>query len=105
MRLNKFLKYNNILADQQLGFRKGRSTTHAVTDFYSQICNNLDNGKHSCVLLLNLKKLLIQSIMRYCYGNYTSMALGEVVINSSKVICQTDSSLYVLMELLLTSKK
>ena len=33
MRLTKFLENNNILADQQLDFRKGHSTTHAVTDF------------------------------------------------------------------------
>ena len=56
IRLTKFLEDNSILANQQLGFRKGLSTTHAVTDFYSQICNNLDNGKHSYVLLLDLKK-------------------------------------------------
>ena len=32
IRLNKFLEENSILADQQLGFRKDHSTTHAVTD-------------------------------------------------------------------------
>ena len=58
IRLTKFLKDNNILADQQLGFRKGKghSTTQAVTDIYSQICSNPDNDKLSCVLLLDLKK-------------------------------------------------
>ena len=35
IRLNKFLEQNNILGDQQLGFRKGHSTTHAVSDLYS----------------------------------------------------------------------
>ena len=33
-----------------------RSATHAVTDIYSQICSSLDNGEHTCVLLLDLKK-------------------------------------------------
>ena len=56
-RLTKFWEENNILADQQLGFREGHSTTHAVTDISSQICNNLDNGEHTCVLLLDLKKV------------------------------------------------
>ena len=32
------------------------------------------------------------------------MALKEIAINSSKVICQADSSLYVLMELLQQAK-
>ena len=35
IRLTKFLEDNNSLADQQLGFCKGHSTTHAVTDFSS----------------------------------------------------------------------
>ena len=56
IQLNKFLEDNIIIADQKLGFHKGPFVTHAVNDFHSQICNNLDNGKHSCVLLLNLKK-------------------------------------------------
>ena len=106
IRLSKFLEQNNILADQQLGFRKGHSTTHAVTDLYSHICNNLDNGKHSCVLLLDLKKAfdtVNHEIMLRKLDKYG--ALEEVVINFSKVICQTDFSLYELIELLLARKK
>ena len=56
IRLTKFLEDNNILADQQLGLCKCHSTPDTVTDLYFQICNNLNNCKHSCVLLLNLKK-------------------------------------------------
>ena len=51
IRLTKFLEDNNILIDQQLGFCKGHSTTHAVTDFYFQICNN---------------KIMV-NILAYCY--------------------------------------
>ena len=56
IRFTKFLEANNILADQQRGFHKRHSTTQTVIDFYSQICNSIDNDKHSCVLLLDLKK-------------------------------------------------
>ena len=50
IRLTKFLVENNILADRQLDFHKSHSTTLALTDLYSQVRNNLDNGKHSCIL-------------------------------------------------------
>ena len=39
--LTKFLEENNILADQQLGFRKGHSTTQAVTDIKNYLFTNL----------------------------------------------------------------
>ena len=56
-----------------------------ITDFYSQSnCNNLDNGKHSGALLLDLKKafdtvnreILLRKLDKY------RMALEEIVINS-----------------------
>ena len=105
MRLTKFLEDSNILADQQIGFRKGHFTTHAITDFCSQICNKLDNGKHSCVLLLDLKKAFDTVNHEILLQKLDKHGIRGIVIDSSKVICQTDSSLYVLKELILTSKK
>ena len=55
-RLNKFLEEQKILVDEQLGFRKLHSTTHAITDIFSQISNNIDCSRYTCVLLLDLKK-------------------------------------------------
>ena len=58
-------------------------------------CNNLGNGKHTCVLLFDIKKafdtvnhkIMLQKLDKY-------MALKEIIINSSfKVICWTDFSL------------
>ena len=55
-RLNKFLEEQKILVDEQLGFRKLHFITHAITDIFSQISNNIDCSRYNCVLLLDLKK-------------------------------------------------
>ena len=56
IRLISFLEDNNIISEQQFGFRKQHSTTHAVTDVHSQISKNLDNKQHTCVILLDFRK-------------------------------------------------
>ena len=95
MRLNKFLEENNILADQQLGFHKGHSTTHAVTDLYSNICNNLDNGIHSCVLLLDLKKAfgtvnhekLLRKLDKYGNRGGSNKLFESYLFNRFQFVC------------------
>ena len=96
IRLNKFLvQNNNILADQQLGFRKGHSTTHAVTDLYSLICNNIDNGKHFCVLLLDLKKafdtvnheILLRKLDKYGIGGSSNKLFQSYLSNRFQFVC------------------
>ena len=72
-RLNKFLEKQKILVDEQLGFRKLHSTTLAITDIFSQISNNIDCSRYTCVLLLDLRKafdtvdheLLLYKLDRY----------------------------------------
>ena len=55
-RLYSFLTVNNILYDRQYGFRSGRSTIHAVTEFMSDILPALDDN-HKCVsVFLDLSK-------------------------------------------------
>ena len=56
IRLISFLEDNNIISEQQFGFRKQHSTTHVVTDVHSQISKNLDNKQHTCVILLDFRK-------------------------------------------------
>ena len=95
IRLTKFLEDNNILADQHLGFRKDHSTTHADTDFYSQICNNLDNGKHSCVVLLDLKKafdtvnheVLLRKLDKYGIRGNSNKLFQSYLSNRCQFVC------------------
>ena len=92
--LTKFLE-DNILADQQLGFREGHFATHAITDFYSQICNNLDNGKHSCVLLLDLKKafdtvnheILLQKLDKHGIRGNSNRLFQSYLSNRFQFVC------------------
>ena len=46
----------DIYGDHQFGFRKSHSTSHAITDIYSQISSNKDHDYYTCVILLGLRK-------------------------------------------------
>ena len=54
--VTKFVKDCNILYDQQYGFRSKHSTQHAVLDIVNTILQNMDNGKFSCGVFIDLKK-------------------------------------------------
>ena len=99
-RLLGFLNENNIIADQQFGFRKKHATTHVVTDVYTQISNNLDVKKHTCIILLDLRKafdtvnhsILLQKLEKYgirgnvlqFFQSYLSKRLQFVFVNNYK---------------------
>ena len=55
-RVTKFVKDCNILYDQQYGFRSKHSTQHAILDIVNTILQNMDNGKFSCGVFIDLKK-------------------------------------------------
>ena len=46
----------NILCDQQYGFRSKQSTQHAILDIVNTSLQNMDNGKFSCGVFIDLKK-------------------------------------------------
>ena len=54
--LTKYLDDSNIISDHQFGFRKSHSTSHAITDIYSQISSNKDHDYYTCAILLGLRK-------------------------------------------------
>jgi hypothetical protein len=43
-RLSKFIDKNKILSKHQYGFRKNRSTEHAIIDFVDKITKAIDEG-------------------------------------------------------------
>lgn len=44
-RLDNFIEKNNILNDDQYGFRNNRSTALALTELIEEITDNIDNKK------------------------------------------------------------
>ena len=56
LRLNDFIDKQNLLFPAQYGFRKHYSTQYAVIDIVDQIHKNMDNGKFTCGIFIDLKK-------------------------------------------------
>ena len=82
VRLNSFLTRNNVIHNQQFGFRKKYSTSLAIADVISQIKYCQDNNYFTCVILLDLKKafdtvdheLLLSKLEKYgIRGNIHSL--------------------------------
>ena len=55
-RLYKFLTSKGVLQDEQFGFRKGHSTSHALHKSVHSISNSLANGKHVLGVFIDLSK-------------------------------------------------
>ena len=56
MQIDQFLEDQGTLADTQYGFRKNRSTTHAISELTDDINNNLNNGKKTAAIFIDFKK-------------------------------------------------
>ena len=55
-RLNNYFTKNNLLTQQQYGFRNNHATSLAITDLYENLLHNLDNKLISCAVFLDLRK-------------------------------------------------
>ena len=55
-RLYNFLEEQGIIYDNQFGFRKKHSTTHALLDLTEEIRNTIDNNRFSCGVFIDLQK-------------------------------------------------
>ena len=66
-RLTTFVKDCNILYDQQYGFCSTQSTDYAILDIVNTILQNMDNGKFSRGIFIDLKKTFDQLLTtRFC---------------------------------------
>ena len=54
--LKSFIEKCNILHDSQYGFRKKRSTEHAILDIINEIETNMDKKLYSCGVFIDLQK-------------------------------------------------
>lgn len=55
-RLVTYLNANNLLSDQQYGFRSGRSTSDAVHELVDHVVKNMDKGEKVLSIFLDLAK-------------------------------------------------
>ena len=55
-RLNQFLQKHDILYAFQYGFRKNRSTQHALLDILNKIQSNMESKLYTCGIFIDLKK-------------------------------------------------
>ena len=56
VRLYAFMEENNILFENQFGFRKQNSTVHALIQITEQIRSSIENGKYGCGIFIDLGK-------------------------------------------------
>ena len=52
----EFLETNNLLSPNQFGFRRSRSTQHAVTYFSVCVRKHMDNGEYTGAVFVDLRK-------------------------------------------------
>ena len=54
-----YIEKHNLIYSSQYGFRKGRSTQHAILDIVNPIRGYVNQGLYYCGVYINLKKALI----------------------------------------------
>ena len=55
-RTYNFLQLNNVFFQQQFGFRKKHSTSHAILNMIQKIMDALDKGEFACGVFVDLQK-------------------------------------------------
>ena len=88
-RLTTHLDENNIITDNQFGFRKSYSTELAVTEIQNTLLQNLDNNKITCTIFLDLAKafdsvnhsILIKKLERYGIRGKPLQLLRSYLLN------------------------
>ena len=88
-KLTKHLDENNIITNNQFGFRKSYSTELAVTEIQNTLLQNLDNNKITCTIFLDLAKafdsvnhsILIKKLERYGIRGVALQLLTSYLLN------------------------
>ena len=56
IRTYNFFQLNNVFFQQQFGFRKKHSTSHAILNMIQKIMDTLDKGQFACAVFVDLQK-------------------------------------------------
>ena len=94
-RLISFLDKNNIINENQFGFRHGYSTTMAVAEFYEKILKSLDSDKMTCAVLLDLskafdsvdRKILMYKLLNYGIRGKAWDLMNSYLENRKQFVC------------------
>lgn len=88
-RLDEHIQRNNILMDEQFGFRKGHSTTHQLARVVNKIKRNKEVKYSTAMTLLDVEKAfdnvwhqgLIHKLVRYNFPTYLVKILQDYLTN------------------------
>ena len=80
-RLNNFLEENNLIADEQGGFRKGYSTADHIFTLQTIINKYLENGKQLYTCFVDLEKAFDSVWREGLFIKLEKIGLGRKTIN------------------------
>ena len=75
--LKQYLETNHILSECQFGFRKGMSTSNAISSLLDEIYNNLNNCKTTFAVFLDLKKAFDTVSHNVLYYKLSQIGLSD----------------------------
>ena len=89
-----FLSLHNILSNQQFGFRRKHSTSHAVSCLYEKLIANFEKGEMSAVLFIDLKsafdtidiEILLKKIEHYGIRNDVLLLLRSYLTDRKQYV-------------------
>jgi retron-type reverse transcriptase len=96
-RLSKFIDKNKILSKHQYGFRKNRSTEHAIIDFVDKFAKAIDKGKYSVGVFLDFSKAFDTINYRILIKKLEHYGIREWPKNGLKIICAIENKLLNIM--------
>ena len=93
-RLTCFLEENKILCENQFGFQKGHSTSHAISGLYEHLVHNTEKKKISALLFLDLKSafdtvdpdILIKKLEHYGIRGKMLLVLSSYLTNRKQFV-------------------
>ena len=99
-RLYKFFTAKGILHDEQFGFRKGHSTTHALHKSVNAISESMASGKHVLGIFIDLSKafdtldhgILLNKLENYGVRGIALSLLQSYLSNRSQYVSFLDSN-------------